>query len=168
MTEAPEDAPAQLLAAVSRHGIDAEFLRPGVPMPTVNAAAQAISVPEEQILKTLLFANKEGKCVVAIANGNGRVDRTLLAEASGLSGLRVASSESVLEVTGYPAGGVAPIGIAMAVPVVVDRNVLALPVAYGGGGRETLLLRIAPADIVRLNQAIVADIVRRELDVAAG
>jgi Cys-tRNA(Pro) deacylase len=168
MTEIPEDAPAQLLAALTRHGIDAEFVRPGIPMPTVTAAAQAIGVPAEQILKTLLFANKEGQCVVAIANGNGRVDRTLLAEVSGLSGLRVASPESVLEVTGYPAGGVAPIGFATAVPVVVDRNVLALPVAYGGGGLETLLLRIDPADIVRLNQAFVADILHGELDVAAG
>jgi prolyl-tRNA editing enzyme YbaK/EbsC (Cys-tRNA(Pro) deacylase) len=36
---------------------------------------------------------------------------------------------------------------------------MALSVAWGGAGREELLLRVAPADIVRLNDAKVAEIV---------
>jgi prolyl-tRNA editing enzyme YbaK/EbsC (Cys-tRNA(Pro) deacylase) len=65
-------------------------------------------------------------------------------------------------ITGYPAGGVAPIGLATGVPVIVDAAVAALPIAFAGGGREHLLLRITPADIVRLNGAIVAAIVKTE------
>jgi len=41
----------------------------------------------------------------------------------------------------------------------VDAKVMTLPVAYGGGGLEDLLLRLRPADIVRLNSAQTARIV---------
>ncbi len=151
-------APPHLLTFLRRHSVDAEFIAPGVPMPTVPAAAAAIGVSETQILKTLLFAS-DSRYVVAIANGSGRVDRALLAEASGLSRPRAASPDIVPEVTGYPAGGVSPLGLPEDLPVIVDVGVARIPVAYGGGGREDLLLRVATADVIRLNNAIVRRIV---------
>lgn len=160
MTHLPTDAPARLLAFLERHPIDVEFLAPGVPMPTVASAAAAIGVPEDAILKTLLFADDTGNHVVAIANGTRRIDAKRLAAASGLARPRAASPVAVEAITGYPAGGVAPIGLEAGIQVIVDTAVAALPVAYAGGGREHLLLRITPADIVRLNRAVVATIVK--------
>jgi Cys-tRNA(Pro)/Cys-tRNA(Cys) deacylase len=159
MTTPVDDAPPHLLAFLDQHGIEAEFIAPGVPMPTVPAAAEAIGVPTNHILKTLLFADSNGGFVVAIANGTRRVDRNLLGKVCGLSSLRAASPDAVLEQTGYPAGGVAPVGLKPSVPVVVDTSVLALPIAFGGGGVEHLLLQLRPDDIIRCNQAIVAKIV---------
>jgi prolyl-tRNA editing enzyme YbaK/EbsC (Cys-tRNA(Pro) deacylase) len=144
---------------LARHEVVVEFLTPGVPMPTVPAAAAAIGVPEDQILKTVLFANRDGECVVAVANGARRIDRALLGMAAGVAGLRVAPPAEVLAVTGYPAGGVSPLALPETLAVIVDTAVIALPVAYGGGGHEDILLRISPADIVRLNQATVETIV---------
>lgn len=152
-------APPHLLAYLAAHGVNYEISAPGVPMPTVPAAAAAIGVDTEQILKTLLFRDRTGSYVVAIACGAGRVDRTRLAAVAGVDKLRVADAADVLRVTGYPAGGVAPLGLPDALPVVVDRAVVVLPVAWGGGGREELLLRVLPADVVRLNNATVAAIV---------
>jgi prolyl-tRNA editing enzyme YbaK/EbsC (Cys-tRNA(Pro) deacylase) len=159
MTHPGDLAPPQLLAFLRRQEVDAEFLAPGVPMPTVIAAAAAIGVPEEQILKTILFSGDDGDYVVAIASGTRRVSRALLAAATGLSRPRASSPDLVLEVTGYPAGGVAPIGLPAGLPVIVDVGVAALPVAFGGGGLENLLLRVSPADVVRLNHAQIARIV---------
>jgi Cys-tRNA(Pro) deacylase len=159
MTTTVPDAPPQLLAFLAEHRIEAEFLAPGVPMPTVIAAAVAIGVSEDRILKTLLFRDELGRYVVAIANGTGRVSPTRLAEASGLGLPRAASPASVLAVTGYPAGGVAPIGLPGDLPVILDQGVAKLPMVFAGGGRENLLLRLDPADIIRLNRAIVARIV---------
>lgn len=152
-------APPHLLAYLEEHGVDHEIVAPGVPMPTVPAAAAALGVEVEQILKTLLFDDRSGGFVVAIACGTGRVDRARLATVSGAARLRVADAPDVLRVTGYPAGGVAPLALPPHLPVVVDTAVVDLPVAWGGAGREELLLRVAPADIVRLNKAIIADIV---------
>jgi Cys-tRNA(Pro) deacylase len=151
--------PPHLQAFLQEHGVDHEIVAPGVPMPTVPAAAAAIGVEVDQILKTLLFDDGNGGFVVAIACGTGRVDRARLAAVSGAKKLRVADAPDVLRVTGYPAGGVAPLGLPDHLPVVVDTAVTMLPVAWGGAGREELLMRVAPADIVRLNNATVADIV---------
>jgi Cys-tRNA(Pro) deacylase len=158
MSEPASLAPPHLVAFLKRHGVDAEFVAPGVPMPTVLTAAAALGVPEEQILKTLLFASGS-QYVVAIANGPARIDRSLLAEASGLAKPRPANPDAVDAVTGYPAGGVSPLGLPESLPVIVDVGVARLPVAYGGGGREDLLLRLATADVIRLNNALVRRIV---------
>ena len=61
-------------------------------------------------------------------------------------------------ITGYPVGGVAPVGHAEPVPVVIDQAVMRLPVAYGGGGADEVLLEIEPFAILRLTGATVADI----------
>ncbi len=154
-----ESAPSHLLAFLAEHGVDHEIVAPGVPMPTVPAAAAAIGVGVAQILKTLLFEDRAGGFVVAIACGIGRVDRARLAAVTGSEKLRVADAADILHVTGYPAGGVAPLALPQHLPVIVDAAVMKLPVAWGGAGREELLLRVAPADIVRLNNASVAEIV---------
>jgi Cys-tRNA(Pro) deacylase len=164
MIEPGADAPTHLLAFLRQHQVDAEFVAPGVPMPTVVSAAAAIGVPEEQILKTLVFRDDDGQHVVAVANGTRRVDRQLLARASGLTRPRAASPDDVFALTGYAAGGVSPLGLPTGTTVIVDRDVADLPIAYGGGGQEHLLLRLRPDDIIRLNGAIVAEIVAQRED----
>jgi Cys-tRNA(Pro) deacylase len=162
MTAIPANAPAHLLAYLRDHQIEAEFVAPRVPMPTVRAAANAIGAREEQILKTLLFTADDGAHIVVIANGTRRIDRALLAQAAGVSRPRAASPEAVLAVTGYPAGGVAPLALREDLPVVVDERVVALPVVYAGGGTEDILLRLNPADIIRHNNATVARIAEED------
>lgn len=129
-------------------------------MPTVPLAATAIGVGVDQIVKSVLFVNRGGDAVLAIASGIVRIDRARLATAAGTEGLRLAGPETVLAVTGYPSGGVAPVGHATAVPVVIDQRVMALPLVYGGAGSESTLLAISPADIQRLTNAIVAGIIQ--------
>ncbi|MFT4039152.1 MAG: YbaK/EbsC family protein [Thermomicrobiales bacterium] len=155
-------APQHLLDFLAKHAVDHEIIAPGVPMPTVPAAAAAIGVLDSQILKTLLFTDGAGVFVVAVANGVSKVDRARLAKLAGTKKLRVADAADVLRVTGYPAGGVSPLGLPPGLPMVVDRAVLELPAAYGGAGREELLLRVTPADVVRLNAATVGDIIRAD------
>jgi len=150
--------PPALVAFLEQHGVEAEFVAPGVPMPTVPTAAAAIGVGEEQIIKTLLFGDRGGRFVVAVAAGTAKIDRERLAEVSGLDRPRLADAETVRRLTGYPAGGVPPVGHASPLPVVVDRRAAARETVYGGGGVEELLLRIPMADILRLTNSSVADI----------
>ena len=157
--EGPGRAPTKLIAYLSAQGIDAELVAPGVPMPTVPLAAAAIGVAEDQILKSLLFRDQAGKLVLAIACGPGRVNRDRLAAVAQLDRPRLADAATVMAATGYPAGGVPPVGHLTPIPVVLDRRVAKLEVAYGGAGAEDVLLRLRPADIVQLTGATVADIV---------
>ncbi len=149
----------RLLRLLRDHDADAELLAPGVPMPTVPLAARAIGAREEQILKSILFKDRAGRLVLVVACGTGRLDPGRLAAVAGLDRPRLADPVTVSNATGYPAGGVAPVGHVSPLRVLVDRHAAALDVAYGGGGAEELLLRIYPADIVRLTDAEIVDIV---------
>ena len=156
MTSLRSFTPDGLLAWLTGLGIQTRLLRPGVPMPTVPLAAQAIGVDERQILKTLLFRDRAGVLVRVIASGPSRVDLVTLAKLGSLDRPKLARPEVVLDVTGWPAGGVAPVGSKIPLRTYVDRGVLVWPRVFGGGGTEETLIDLAPADIVSLNLAEIA------------
>jgi Cys-tRNA(Pro) deacylase len=147
-----------LALGIAAGTIDAEIVLPDAATPTVQAAAAALGVDESQILKSLLFVDGDGRVFLAIASGTARVNRERLAEIVGAERVRLAPPQLVLEHTGYPAGGVAPVAHATPIPVVIDRGVLDLAVAFAGGGTEAALLRISPQEIVRLTGAVIADL----------
>jgi prolyl-tRNA editing enzyme YbaK/EbsC (Cys-tRNA(Pro) deacylase) len=107
----------------------------------------------------VLFEDRAGGVVLAIANGTNRISRPALAAAAGVAKLWLASPQLVLDRTGFPAGGVAPVRHATAVPVVIDRRVMDEAWVYGGAGTEDALLKIRPIDIVALTAACVAEII---------
>ncbi len=153
--------PNGLLAWLTDLGIETRLLKPGVPMPTVPLAARAIDVDERQILKTLLFRDRAGALVRVIASGPSRIDLGVLAQLGALDRPKLARPEIVLEATGWPAGGVAPVGSRIPLQTYVDPGVLDWPRVFGGGGTEDTLIDLAPADIISLNLAEVATLTNR-------
>ena len=150
--------PEHLDRYLRKCGVEAEIVVPGVPTPTVPAAAAALRVPESQIVKSLLFQGRDGNAVLVVARGDRRIDRHKLAGVSGLRQPKLAAPDVVERVTGYRVGGTPPVGHREQVRVVVDAAVMEEPVVYGGGGRDDTMLRISSADIVRLTGAVVADV----------
>ncbi|HET7036629.1 MAG TPA: YbaK/EbsC family protein [Thermomicrobiaceae bacterium] len=157
-----EDGPALLGRYLRQIGAAAEIVFPGAPTPTVPAAAAALGVAPARIVKSLLFQGSGGEVVLAVTAGDRRVDRRKLVAASGLRQPKLADPALVLERTGYPAGGTPPIGHREPLRVLLDHAVLAEPVVFGGGGSDRAMLRIAPAEIVRLTGATVADLCRED------
>jgi Cys-tRNA(Pro) deacylase len=155
-----QSPPDRVAAFIALHPLDAEIVPTPEGVPTVESAAAALGVEPEQIIKTLVFTGPQHHLVIAIASGTARVDRIKLAAAAGLTSVRFASPELVLSSTGYPAGGVAPIGLPDGVPVIIDDGVLTRDEVYGGAGNELHMMRVRTADLVTLNQAIVTSIIQ--------
>lgn len=154
--------PTDLARAIQIAGIDAALIFPPHETPTVTLAARALHCREDQIIKSVLFlVRREGgeQPVLVISNGTAPIDYRKLAVAWGVSrkSIKLASPETVLATTGYPAGGVPPFGYPRPVETFVDQAVLAQPVVYGGGGDEHTLLRITPKELVRVTGAHVID-----------
>ncbi len=163
----PSGSPAPSLSSdlagfIQTHQIEAELIDPGVPMPTVDAAAAAIGVRPDQIFKSILFQSIAGRCVLVVACGNVRVDTGRVAQLTGIHGLRLAKAAAVLARTGYPAGGTPPIGHRERLPVIVDSRVAEQEWGYAGGGRPELLVKVRSADIIRLTNAVVADVTKHD------
>jgi len=97
-------------------------------------------------------------CAVAVLAGDARIDFRGVASAMGWKEARLAPPALVLKTTGYPAGGVPPLGHRTSLPVLVDEAMMDSSEGYAGGGRPELLLKIRPSEIVRVAKAKVARI----------
>jgi Cys-tRNA(Pro)/Cys-tRNA(Cys) deacylase len=60
--------------------------------------------------------------------------------------------------TGYVLGGISPIGQRQPSPTVLDSSALALDTLLVSGGRRGMDIELAPADLVRLTNAVSAPI----------
>lgn len=145
-------------AIIRRLSLDAEIISTPDGVPTVERAAAALGVTTDRIIKTLVFVTPSIELVVGIGAGTSRIDRRRLAAEAGTGSLSFAPPELVLDRTGYPAGGVAPIGLPTGVPVIVDRAVMRHETVFGGAGDDLHMLRIRTQDIVVLSEARIADI----------
>jgi prolyl-tRNA editing enzyme YbaK/EbsC (Cys-tRNA(Pro) deacylase) len=146
--------PIDLARFIIEHEIAAELAPMAVETPTVPAAAVALGVAPGQIIKSLLFLVRDAP-VLVIASGDTLVDRRPVADRFGVGKkqVKLADAETVLRLTGYPAGGVPPFGHPAALPTLLDRAVLAWNVIYGGGGDDHTLLRITPEELARATGA---------------
>ena len=140
-------------------GISAEIIDCGSSTLTVADAAAAVGCETGQILKTLLFHDRQEGFVIAIAAGLSRVDTTRLVALTGLKSARLATSAVVLELFGYPAGGVPPIDLPPDIPVFIDTRAAALETCYAGAGTTRHLVKLDPQIIVQLNKATIAQII---------
>jgi Cys-tRNA(Pro) deacylase len=158
-----------LPAYLADRGVDAELVAPGADMPTVEKAAAALGVAPAAVVKSIVFQHKRDRtrACLAVVPGDRQAERRKVAAALGLSQLKLASPDVTLEATGYPVGGVAPVGHRTPLPVVVDRRVLDHAEVWGGGGDERHMLRIAPRLVVELTGATVADVVADVVNDAA-
>src|SRR5688500_17745908 len=111
MTHPADGVPEHLLAFLKKHDLHYEFMAAGTPMPTVLSAAAALGVPPDLITKSLLFVGDERTYVVALANGTNRIACGRRAQVAAILDPRPANPTDVIAVTGYPAGGVAPLGL---------------------------------------------------------
>lgn len=116
---------------------------------TAVEAAAVLGVKVGQIAKSLVFT-ADATPVVVVASGADRVDTGALALVLGVSTVRRADPETVRRATGYPIGGVSPVGLPAGLMVVVDGRLRGQGVVWAAAGtprtvfptsyRELLLL----------------------------
>ncbi len=152
--------PDALEAFIQARGIQARLIRDVGDTPTVPAAAQALGVPTERIVKTLLFlvqgpgpAHADPQPVVVISHGERRVDRRPLAAhfQVGRKRIQLAPPRLVVAWLGYPAGGVPPFGHRTPCPVVMDASLARLEgTVYAGGGDDRTMMAVDVAELIRV------------------
>jgi Cys-tRNA(Pro)/Cys-tRNA(Cys) deacylase len=120
-------------------------------------AAAALGVDPARLLKTLM--TKAGGAVVCVLVPSDReVSLKKLAAAAGAKDAAMMPPTEAERVSGYHVGGISPFGQKKRVRVIVERNALSHTTVLLNGGRRGLQIEIAPADLVRLLDASVADL----------
>ena len=121
-------------------------------------AAQALGLDPATVFKTLL-ALVDDRPVVAIVPVSGMLDLKALAAARGGKKARMMEVPVAERLTGYVVGGISPLGQRIVSPTVLDASAMEHPAIYVSGGRRGLDIGLAPADLVALISADVANIV---------
>ncbi|CAL9397724.1 Cys-tRNA(Pro)_Cys-tRNA(Cys) deacylase YbaK [Streptomyces sp. enrichment culture] len=122
-------------------------------------AAEAMGVSPDRVFKTLV-ADVDGALTVAVVPVAGRLDLKALAAAAG--GKRAAMADPALaeRATGYVRGGISPLGQRRKLPTVLDASAAAHGTICVSAGRRGLEVELAPGDLVRLTDAVLAPIGR--------
>jgi Cys-tRNA(Pro) deacylase len=125
----------------------------------VHEASLASGISTSELVKTIVFLNQDSRPLIAVVLGDQNVSRHKLQELSKSKDVRVAPDEIAESMTGYPTGGIPPVGHRRRIPVYIDNRVMARQHVWAGGGCRTKLVKLKTADIARLSNATIEDIV---------
>jgi len=128
-----------------------------------EGAAAALGIEPERMLKTLLvevaFSDAD-RLVCGVVPVSGSLDLKALAMAVGGKRGVMAEPAAAERSTGYVVGGISPLGQRTRITTVVDETAGLFDTVYVSAGRRGLSVELAPADLVRLTEAVIADVAR--------
>jgi len=122
-------------------------------------AAAALGVDPARMFKTLVVT-VSGRLVAALVPVGRDLDLKRLAAVAGARKATMADPAAAERATGYVVGGISPLGARRPMPTFIDRSAEGADTVYVSAGRRGLQLALAPADLVHLTNATVADIAR--------
>jgi Cys-tRNA(Pro)/Cys-tRNA(Cys) deacylase len=158
MTQSTHAGFEELLDLVQTSGLPFT-LHEHAPTRTIEDAERNLCFDVTRIVKTVAFATRDGRLVLAALRGTLRVDYARLAALAGVNRKDLAplSPTAVLQRIGVAPGGVSPLhnlghGLVHGeVLLFVDADVLGItPTVYCGLGRPDRTLELAPADLLEL------------------
>ncbi|GAA2620742.1 Cys-tRNA(Pro) deacylase [Paractinoplanes durhamensis] len=119
--------------------------------------AEALGIDAARVFKTLI-ADVDGNLVVGVVPVTGELDLKALASAAGGKRAAMADRAAAERSSGYVRGGISPLGQRKRLPTVVDSSAIALDRMFISAGRRGLQVGLAPADLIRLTDAVTAKI----------
>ena len=127
------------------------------------SVARKISLPVEQVFKTLLTITGPDQYAFAVIPGDAELDFKKLARAAGARKAEMVSLKDVQPLTGYIRGGVTVFGAKKDFPVFADETIGLFDfISVSAGQRGTQIL-LAPQDYLRVAKATVADLTKDQV-----
>ncbi|MEO7913655.1 MAG: YbaK/EbsC family protein [Roseiflexaceae bacterium] len=153
--------PDQLRDLAAAHGIAATLHPTGRPMPTVEAAADALGLTVAAMTKNIVWLAGD-KAVLVIAAGLVRIDDRALARQLGIgrNKISLATPERAYAISGFVVGCMPSFGHRAPLPTLIDTAVAQLDRVYGGTGDPTVLISLATSDLIRLTGGTVVQMTR--------
>jgi Cys-tRNA(Pro) deacylase len=110
-------------------------------------SAEALGVPEHNVVKTLVMQTNERKPLIVLMHGDREVSTKQLARIMGVKSVEPCDAATAQRHTGYQFGGTSPFGTRTALPVYVERSIFTLDRIYINGGKRGFLVCIPPSQL---------------------
>lgn len=128
------------------------------PTRTSAEAAAAIGCTVAEIAKSIVFRGKDsGQAVVVVASGDNRVSEAKVAAQVG-EALARADADFVRSATGYAIGGVAPLGHAQPVKLLLDEDLQRFDTVWAAAGTPFSVFPLSPAQLQALTGVAWSDV----------
>jgi prolyl-tRNA editing enzyme YbaK/EbsC (Cys-tRNA(Pro) deacylase) len=124
---------------------------------TAAEAAAALGVPIGAIVKSLVFT-ADGSAVLVLASGDHQVDTGKIAGVLGVGSVKRADADLVRAATGFPIGGVAPVGHPAPLRTVVDRHLSTFESVWAAAGTPHAVFPTTFDELLRLSGGTAADV----------
>jgi prolyl-tRNA editing enzyme YbaK/EbsC (Cys-tRNA(Pro) deacylase) len=141
--------------ALRRAGSVAEVVELPASTRTSAEAAAAIGVEVGQIAKSLVFV-VDGEPVVAVLSGVDRLDVEKLRQLRGAARVERPDADGVRAATGFPIGGVSPVG--HDAPVLVDRGLAVHDVIWAAAGTPNAVYPTTFGELVATSGGEACDV----------
>ena len=122
-----------------------------------RVACEALGIPEHACVKTLVMETPDKKPLVVLMRGDREVSVKQLARVLNVKSVAPCDPATAERHSGYLVGGTSPFGLRKAMPVYVERSLLALPEIWINAGHRGLLFKITPDVLTRVLNAQPVD-----------
>jgi len=123
-----------------------------------RVSARELGVDEHAVVKTLVMEDEARQPLIVLMHGDREVSTKQLARQIGRKTIEPCDPAVAQRHTGYAVGGTSPFGTRKALPVFVERSILALDTIYVNGGRRGLLVGLASLELTRVLNAVPVDV----------
>jgi prolyl-tRNA editing enzyme YbaK/EbsC (Cys-tRNA(Pro) deacylase) len=153
------DAVGRVREAMRAHGMTGEIRTFDTEVPSAVTAAEQLDCPVGAIANSMIFA-ADGAPLLVLTSGAHRVDIGRVAAHLGVGKNRIrrANPDFVLEATGQPVGGVAPIGHPRPVPTLVDTALAGFDTVWAGAGDKYSMFPTDCAELVRVTGGTLLEV----------
>jgi prolyl-tRNA editing enzyme YbaK/EbsC (Cys-tRNA(Pro) deacylase) len=141
-------------------GVAYRVLPHSEPVYTVEAAARQRGVVKEEMVKSILLRDKDGRHAMACVMGDARLDPKAVRAhlPGGWKRLSFATAEEILAMTGCVQGAVAPLGLPEGVPVIFDEAVARCKKVSISSGDPMAGLELDARDLIKAARAQLAPV----------
>ncbi len=121
-------------------------------------AAEKLGLDPATVFKTLVVCDGAKAHALALVPVASKLGLPAAAKALGWKRAEMGDKADAQRLTGYVLGGISPFGTKRPLPVVADEALMLPEKVRVSGGRRGLEIEIAPADLVAVLAATVAEI----------
>ena len=142
-------------------GIDYEVLACAPELADTAEFCAHYEIPATEACNAIVVVLKTTprRYVACLVRADTRLDvNRKVSELTGVKRISFASAEETAELTGMLIGGVSIAGLPSEMPLYIDERVMEQPRVIIGGGNRSSKARVAPAELLKLPNASVADI----------
>ncbi len=125
------------------------------------SVCRKVGAEPAMFFKTLVAKSREKKIYVLVIPVLEHLDLKKAAKVIGEKHIDMVEVKELLGLTGYIRGGCSPIGMKKAYPTYYQQSLLNHEEIVVSGGRQGLLIGLAPADLLLMTQGKTADLIVR-------